>query len=204
MSDSAKEAIIKAANHYFSTEGYDATSVRDISERAKVNVASISYYFGSKQGLFEFMVQDFASNKLALVVSNLEPPKSLEEFRVRLSMFMKQFLMLSLSEKDSFRVMNKNLEVFVRCSPDLFEETFKAIHMKFISFVESAQKAKVIKSDASCEMIAQILFGGLIEFVRGSEFRKALGGVDAEDPKNFEIYINTVIDGFLNGMGVKN
>lgn len=204
MSDSAKEAIVKAANHYFSTKGYDATSVREISEMAQVNVASISYYFGSKQGLFEFMIQDFASNKLAIVVSNLEPPKSLEEFRVRLTMFMKQFLMLSLNEKDSCRVMNKNLEVFARSSPKLFEETFKAIHLKFVVFVESAQRTKIIKSNVRSEMVTQILFGGLIDFVRGNEIRKALGGVDAEDPKTFETYINTVIDGFLNGMGVKH
>ena len=45
--------IIDTAQRLFSLKGFDGTSVRDIAEEAGVNVAMISYYFGSKEKLLE-------------------------------------------------------------------------------------------------------------------------------------------------------
>jgi AcrR family transcriptional regulator len=45
--------IIETAERLFADKGFDATSVRDIAEEAGVNVAMISYYFGSKEKLLE-------------------------------------------------------------------------------------------------------------------------------------------------------
>jgi AcrR family transcriptional regulator len=45
--------IIETAERLFADKGFDATSVRDIAEEASVNVAMISYYFGSKEKLLE-------------------------------------------------------------------------------------------------------------------------------------------------------
>src|SRR5450759_2075747 len=45
--------LLAAALRRFTVDGYDATTVRQIAEDAGVNVALISRYFGSKEGLFE-------------------------------------------------------------------------------------------------------------------------------------------------------
>jgi AcrR family transcriptional regulator len=47
-----RQLLLTAARHRFATEGYTATSVRDIANEAGVNVALISRYFQSKEGLF--------------------------------------------------------------------------------------------------------------------------------------------------------
>lgn len=44
--------ILAAAGAVFGKAGFEAGSVRAISRRARVNVASINYYFGSKAGLY--------------------------------------------------------------------------------------------------------------------------------------------------------
>ena len=46
------EAILTAAREVFTEKGYDGAGTREIAERAQVNVALISRYFGSKEGLF--------------------------------------------------------------------------------------------------------------------------------------------------------
>ena len=51
-----KEAILAAAEQLFSLEDFDAVSVRDLAKAANVNVAMISYYFGSKEKLFETLI----------------------------------------------------------------------------------------------------------------------------------------------------
>jgi AcrR family transcriptional regulator len=45
--------ILEAAEQLFADKGYDGTSVRDIADEAKVNVAMISYYFGSKEKMLD-------------------------------------------------------------------------------------------------------------------------------------------------------
>ena len=46
---------MEAAETLFAAKGFNGTSVLDISETAGVNLAMISYYFGSKKKLFEAM-----------------------------------------------------------------------------------------------------------------------------------------------------
>ena len=49
--------IIAIAKELFAQHGFDATSVRDIAQRANINVAMINYYFNSKENLLETLVK---------------------------------------------------------------------------------------------------------------------------------------------------
>lgn len=54
MSDQdTKQKIIEASTYLFGVKGYDATSTREIAQRAGVNIASLNYHFRSKQGIME-------------------------------------------------------------------------------------------------------------------------------------------------------
>ncbi|MGJ1431352.1 TetR family transcriptional regulator [Sphingobacterium spiritivorum] len=48
--------ILNVAENLFSIKGFDGTSVRDIASEANVNVAMINYYFGSKEGLLDTLI----------------------------------------------------------------------------------------------------------------------------------------------------
>src|SRR5258705_1621443 len=49
--------IIDTALQLFSEKGFEGASIRDIAEKASVNVAMVNYYFGSKDKLFEKIVE---------------------------------------------------------------------------------------------------------------------------------------------------
>jgi AcrR family transcriptional regulator len=51
-SPETREAILRAARELFAERGYDATTLRAVAERAGVDVALSSYYFGAKSDLF--------------------------------------------------------------------------------------------------------------------------------------------------------
>ncbi|MCM3725416.1 forespore capture DNA-binding protein RefZ [Neobacillus cucumis] len=59
MKKNAKEAIVNAAISLFNSNGYSGTSVRDIANLAKVNTATIAYYFNNKPGLLEYCFLHF-------------------------------------------------------------------------------------------------------------------------------------------------
>jgi len=48
----ARERIVTAARARFAGHGYGGTTMRSVAADADVDVALVSYYFGSKQGLF--------------------------------------------------------------------------------------------------------------------------------------------------------
>jgi AcrR family transcriptional regulator len=52
-----REHILITAEELFGEKGFDGTSVRDIAQSAGVNLAMISYYFGSKEKLLEALVE---------------------------------------------------------------------------------------------------------------------------------------------------
>ncbi len=54
-----KKNIYNAAIFLFNTKGFSGTSVREIAKQANVNSALISYYFKSKQGLLESLMETF-------------------------------------------------------------------------------------------------------------------------------------------------
>jgi AcrR family transcriptional regulator len=51
-SEITRERILKAAGRLFAERGYEATSVRAIVAKARVNQAAINYHFAGKDGLY--------------------------------------------------------------------------------------------------------------------------------------------------------
>jgi AcrR family transcriptional regulator len=54
-----RQKILDAAIYLFARKGFSATGVREIARQAEVNIAMISYYFGSKRGILEAALDMF-------------------------------------------------------------------------------------------------------------------------------------------------
>src|SRR6478752_3282152 len=52
-----REQIIETAMQLFAEKGFEGASIRDIAEKASVNVAMVNYYFGTKEKLFEKIIE---------------------------------------------------------------------------------------------------------------------------------------------------
>jgi AcrR family transcriptional regulator len=63
----SREVLLSAAGEIFAETGYESATVKEITERAGVNVAAVSYYFGDKLGLYtEVLRQCLHNGRLAL------------------------------------------------------------------------------------------------------------------------------------------
>lgn len=62
-----REQLINAAEDLFAEKGFDGTSVRDIAQKADMNLAMISYYFGSKEKLLQILIEQRFASSLELL-----------------------------------------------------------------------------------------------------------------------------------------
>ncbi|HEY4618815.1 MAG TPA: TetR family transcriptional regulator, partial [Flavobacterium sp.] len=62
--------ILQVAETLFAEKGFDGTSIRNIAKEAKINVAMVSYYFGSKERLLESLIL-FRTTDLKFQIENL-------------------------------------------------------------------------------------------------------------------------------------
>src|SRR6266487_1236817 len=72
--------IMEAAEELFAEKGFDGTSVRDIAEEAGVNLAMISYYFGSKEKLMESLFK-YRGESIKLQLENMIENKELSSLQ---------------------------------------------------------------------------------------------------------------------------
>jgi TetR/AcrR family transcriptional regulator, regulator of cefoperazone and chloramphenicol sensitivity len=63
----SRETILGVAGEIFSEKGYEAATIKEITDRAGVNVASVNYYFRDKLGLYtEVLRMGLHNGRLAL------------------------------------------------------------------------------------------------------------------------------------------
>jgi len=68
--------IMEVAESLFAEKGFNGTSVRDIAQKANINLAMISYYFGSKEKLLEAMF-DYRGELLKMKIEDIINRKDL-------------------------------------------------------------------------------------------------------------------------------
>lgn len=52
LNESTRERLLRAAGEVFAAQGFREATVREICEKARVNVASVNYHFRSKEALY--------------------------------------------------------------------------------------------------------------------------------------------------------
>lgn len=106
MSDK-KEHIMNVAIELFAEKGYEGASIRDIATRADVNVAMVNYYFGSKDKLFEAIVE-YKASYMRGKLDVIEADKNLSEIE-KIDQIIEHYVDKILSNPAFHRVLHQEL-----------------------------------------------------------------------------------------------
>ena len=87
--DDTRTRLLETAGALFAEQGFDATNVRDITSRARTNLASVNYHFGGKERLYIEAVRYAAR---ACDIGSPMPTWTDEEPEQRLRDFIRAFL----------------------------------------------------------------------------------------------------------------
>jgi len=104
-----REHLLDVAEGLFCEKGFDGTSVRDITSRAKCNVAAVNYHFGGKEKLYYEVfhrhmrtLRDIRIASIKRVMSQGEGEVTLEQL---LRAFAKAFIEPLINESSGRRLM---------------------------------------------------------------------------------------------------
>lgn len=177
--------ILTAAEKLFAEEGFDGASIRTIAKEAKVNIAMISYYFGSKEKLLEsLIIHRTAGMKMQLeniLKEDLSPLEKVDRLidlyisRINKNKCMYQILHFELSSKK--RIMD--MKVFI----DIKKENLGA----FVKIIEEGQNAGIFRKDVNIVLIPPTIMGTIVHFQMNRTFLAPVLGL--HDDEAFEAYI---------------
>ncbi len=152
-----EERILEAATKVFTEKGYEATRTRDIAQEANINIASLHYYYRSKEKLFELVVRramnDSSKHMDQIFSSNLPLHEKIRQFVVGYIDFLKvnpfiPMFILSESQKDPEkidRLLNK-------------DETMKKIEIQLESLIAEGVIRPINMTHFISNMIALVIF----------------------------------------------
>ena len=63
QSEGTRKALIDAGARLFATRGFHGVSVRELTSEAGVNLATVSYHFGGKAGLYEALIDEIINRR---------------------------------------------------------------------------------------------------------------------------------------------
>lgn len=101
--ETTHDRLLDAAEALFAERGYDAVGIREIAERAGVNLSGIKYHFGSKRGLYLASVQrtvDRRGSGRAWAILD-RPVESRDEAAAALRQFVGAFLRVLLQDAEA-------------------------------------------------------------------------------------------------------
>ncbi len=206
---STKEKILIAAEHLLAEHGFEAVSLRDITNTAEVNVAAVNYHFGSKEKLFDAVqcryINPINEHRLELLGDIAEGGKT-ADVREILDAFMRPFLSMvtqsELKEQMFFKLMGRCIS---DKHGDLPEEALPLLEKMAQAFTEAMAKALPELPIDQLMWRLHYTFGVMAHtLIHADTLRKLTNGVCGEP--DMETQLKWMIDfchaGFINGKSV--
>ena len=150
-------SILEAAEKLFASHGFHATSVRDIAHEAGVNIAMISYYFGSKEKLIEAIFLKRIINWKAILTETLQDTS--RTYIERLDSLVENFVNRIMSNPCfNLMMMRAQIQADMMVN-DLIHDSKKEVYEVIGAFIAAGQEQGVFNKDVDVLMMVTTLTG---------------------------------------------
>ena len=185
-----EEKILEAAIRIFAKEGVTGATTRKIALAAKVNEVTLFRHFKTKEELLRRVCAQ--KSKRFEHVFPEEPVKTKADLKRTIVTFAKSYADMLRDNEDFIRTFFGEMTRHPDLCRRLFVESAKPVRLKFISFLQEAKKAKLVRSDLDA-LTAGDAFTGMLLI---GMIRRPL----TESFYSSERYVKTVLELFLKGI----
>jgi AcrR family transcriptional regulator len=191
--------IIDAAEKRFAENGFEGTSVRDIAHDAGINIAMISYYFGSKEKLleaiFNYRIKTTGSNIEKIIHNdNLSPIQKIDKF-------IDNYIDRMLQNQSFYRLMMQepSLKELHQTSEIVYEA--KMQNMELIKkTIQEGQALGAFKKNIDVPMMIMTMIGTANHFISTQHFYRRYNNLIDTDDIEFQKHIKKKLSHHLKAL----
>lgn len=200
----ARHDILNAARSLFAKKGFEAISVREIAKESGQNISMISYYFGSKEGLYKEIIGGHIQmvggeiRKLFQINSGKELTAKL--FRSDLKSLVTIIVGMKYGNPEMISIMQREKVNGLPFARELHEKMVGPIAEQVIAVLKEAQKKKIIRSGFDVGAFLGILFESIIGYMTSQDCGLIVLKGSYELPKDKDKFIDFLTDLFLQGI----
>lgn len=196
-----RQSILDAAVAEFWAHGYRGASVRDICKRAGASSNAITYHFGSKQKLYQEILDRFAALLIEQTQTALSGElRSQEEFEIRLEMFLAQILEIYLKNRETLLIAVREFEQLLPENDESAIRELVEINYSLSNFVQKAKDQGFVREDVDVEIVTGTLMDRLLNQARFAHTHKRFFNVTSLDPEYRAYWVRASLGLVLDGM----
>ncbi|MFT4061039.1 MAG: TetR family transcriptional regulator [Edaphocola sp.] len=163
--------IMAKALEVFSEKGFDSASVRDIAQRAEVNVAMISYYFGSKEKLLEMIFQNHIGF-MRETISNIVYSNTLDSIG-KLELIIDTYVDMIKENQAFHRLMTREQVLLEGGAVYNQIRSMKTKNRQIINIaIRAGQKGGIFQKNIDVDLMAVTFFGTVNYFFSNYKYLK--------------------------------
>ncbi|PKB17959.1 TetR family transcriptional regulator [Flavobacterium sp. 5] len=181
--------ILQVAEKLFAEKGFDGTSIRDISKEAKINVAMVSYYFGSKEKLLESLVL-YKTSSLKELLSDLidEQLEPVEKMYKLIDLYVNRLnCNQGIYRILHFELASKKRVLELESFSDIKKTNLRSLEI----IIKEGQAKGVFRKDVTIELITPTILGTFFHFQMNKPFFENL--LDLKTEEEYNTYIKTTL-----------
>lgn len=188
--------IMEAAEKLFAEQGFSGTSVRDIAEAAHVNLAMISYYFGSKEKLMEAMFHHRGSD-FKIQLENILLNKNLSPMQ-KVDKLIDDYIDRIFKKQCFHKIMVR--EQMVNSSGAIADQIFqlKQTNQLLIKqLIQEGQKTGEFKKNIDVSFLLMTLAGTSSQLVTAQHYYRKINNLEDMPDEEFEKLIKKKLSHYL-------
>ncbi len=176
---------METAEVLFAEKGFNGTSVRDIAEKAHVNLAMISYYFGSKDKLLESLF-DYRGEHVKLKLESMVEDKTLGSFE-KLDLLIDHYIEKIMNQQCFSRIMLREQVVnHTGITAELITQMKKRNQQIISKLIHQGQKKGEFKRSIDIPLMMATLVGTAGHIIATQPYYREINNLQSMSEEEFQ------------------
>ncbi len=191
--------IMEAAEALFAERSFSGTSVRDIAEAADVNLAMISYYFGSKEKLMEAMFT-YRGEHYKLQLQNIIRNNSLSS-KQKVEKLIEEYVDRIFQKQNFHKIMVREQMTDNNGPVSKLIYELKSGNQALIKqLIQEGQKNGEFKKNVDISFLMMTLVGTVSQLMTARHFYRKMNDLESLSEEEFEKYIKKKLSAHLKNL----
>jgi AcrR family transcriptional regulator len=191
--------IMEAAEELFAEKGFDGTSVRDVANKAGVNLAMISYYFGSKEKLMESLFRyrgEFTKMQLVSMIENKQL-SSLE----KVYNLIDNYIARLIKQQCFYKIMVREQMTDLKGTMTQLIHELKKTNQELVKrLIHEGQRKGDFKKNVDIPLMMATLIGTTNHIVTTQHYYRKLNNLESLSEEEFQNHIKKKLSTHLKSL----